>query len=584
MEKEYYNYHKHTHKGNVKTLDCIVKASDYIARAIDLGHTAYFTTEHGFQGDIFEAFTLCQQNGLKCIYAVEAYYVDDIQDKSSRTNYHIMLIAMTENARREINKIMSIANKEGFYYKPRIDLKCLLSLNPKETIVTTACIASRMFKSKMKTKFIGYEKKIDIQGYDENEQPIYVETDEDNLEKPIYEEYEDKLSWLTDFLIPVHNHFGSNFYLEVQSHIDKLQTEYNKKILTVSKKYGIKIIHANDSHYIYPEDAKYRDLFLAAKNIHYEDEGGFLLDYPSYNEIVDRYKKQGVLSEEEIFEALDNTLVFKNATGIYIDKEFKIPKITEGDSNKVLQDIIVKAWSKEKGNVRAKRIPKYKEAICYETKIIKDCGMADYFILDHLIVKKAVEEYGAILTRSGRGSAVSFYINKLLGLTEVDRIKAPITLYPTRFMSAERILSSRSLPDIDLNFADVEPVIKASKDYLGEDGIYYMIAYKPLQESSAFRLWCKAIGMDIDEYNEVAKNLEDYTESEKWKPIIEDSKIFRGVVESVAPSPCSFLLSDKPISEEIGLIRVGDPEKNKSVICCALDGYNCDVYKYLKND
>ena len=146
--------------------------------------------------------------------------------------------------------------------------------------------------------------------------------------------------------------------------------------------------------------------------------------------------------------------------------------------------------------------------------------MADYFILDHYIVDRAVKEYDAILTKSGRGSAVSFYVNKLLGLTEVDRIGAPITLYPTRFMSAERILSSRSLPDIDLNWANVEPVIQASKDLLGEDGIYYMIAYKPLQESSAFRLWCKAHDMHISEYDEVAKDLESYENDEKWKDLI----------------------------------------------------------------
>ena len=145
-------------------------------------------------------------------------------------------------------------------------------------------------------------------------------------------------------------------------------------------------------------------------------------------------------------------------------------------------------------------------------------------------------------------------------------------------MSAERILSSRSLPDIDLNWANVEPVIQASKDILGEDGIYYMVAYKPLQESSAFRLWCKANGYNINEYDEIAKDLENHLEDKKWASVIEDSKIFRGVIESIAPSPCSFLLLDKPISEEVGLIKVGN------VICCALDGYNCDVYKYLKND
>ena len=523
------------------------KPEDYIKRAVELGHTTYFTTEHGYQGNIYEAQTLCEKYGIKPIYGVEAYYVDDMNDKSSRDNYHIILIAMNRNGQKQINKIMSLANTEGFYYKPRIDLSCLLSLRPQDVVVTTACVASRMFKG-------------------------------DN--------------WESAFLKPIYQHFGDHFFLEVQSHVDKVQANYNRRILEVHKKYGINLIHANDSHYILPSDAKYRDLFLKAKGIFYEDESGFVLDYPDSDEIFNRYKEQGVLSDEQVKSALENTLIFDNAEPIYTDKEFKIPNISgeiikeelhnsqidTNDCDNVLREIIKRAWSKEKGNVKAKRIPEYEKAIYYETNIIKDCGMAKYFVLDHIIVKRAVEKYNAVLTRSGRGSAVSFYINKLLGLTEVDRIKAPITLYPTRFMSAERILSSRSLPDIDLNWANVEPVIQASKDILGEDGIYYMVAYKPLQESSAFRLWCKANGYNINEYDEIAKDLENHLEDKKWASVIEDSKIFRGVIESIAPSPCSFLLLDKPISEEVGLIKVGN------VICCALDGYNCDVYKYLKND
>lgn len=108
--------------------------------------------------------------------------------------------------------------------------------------------------------------------------------------------------------------------------------------------------------------------------------------------------------------------------------------------------------------------------------------------------------------------------------------------------------------------------------------MYYMVAYKPLQESSGFRLWCKAHDLHISEYDEVAKNLEQYADDPKWKSLIEGSKHFVGVVESVAPSPCSFLLSNDKISEMVGLIKVGD------VMCCCLDGYNCDVYKFLKND
>ena len=528
----YNNYHKHTMYSNLRTLDCVSKPIDYINRAKELNHTTYFTTEHGYQGNIFEAYTLCQENGLKCIYGVEAYYVDDIEDKTSRAMYHLILVAMTDNARRQINRIMSIANADGYYYKPRIDLNLLLSLPGDEVVVTTACIAGRMFRD-------GWEEK---------------------------------------FLKPVYAHFGKNFYLETQCHPDSKQANHNKMIMEVHRKYNIPIIHANDSHYIYPEDAKYRDLFLKAKGIVYEEEGGFCLDYPDSDEIYRRYQQQGVLTEEEVTEALQNTLVFDNSEGITIDKEFKIPKITEGDSNKVLKKLINEGWAKERNNVPKEKWSEYIEQIKYEYKIIEDCGMADYFILDHYIVDRAVKEYDAILTKSGRGSAVSFYVNKLLGLTEVDRISAPITLYPTRFMSAERILSSRSLPDIDLNWANVEPVIQASKDLLGEDGIYYMIAYKPLQESSAFRLWCKAHDMHISEYDEVAKNLEAVENAEEWKDLIEGSKVFRGVVESVAPSPCSFLLSNDKISEMVGLVKVGD------VTCCCLDGYNCDVYKFLKND
>ena len=563
----YNNFHKHTFYSNLRTLDTITSPEAYMKRAVELGHITYFTGEHGFQGNLYEAQTLCEKYNLKPIYSVEAYYVDDITDKSDRKSYHIMLIGMTKKARYEINKIMSIANTEGFYYKPRIGLKELLSLTPTDTIVTSSCVAGRLSSA--------FPQK-DKEGND------IIDT-----------------TWLDNFLLPVKQHFGKNFYLEVQSHKVPIQMAYNKMLLFMHEKYDIPLIHANDSHYIYESDSYYRDLFLQAKGIFYEEENGFILDYPDYDTVLDRYRKQGILTSEQAKQALDNTLVFDNAEPIFTDKEFKIPKVpnefiheelgnnfSNDDSDNVLREIIARSWKEKKTKVNPSKYKEYTNAIYYETDIVKKCGMADYFVLDHMIINRAVKKYGAVLTRSGRGSAVSFLINNLLGLTEVDRIKAPTKLYPTRFMSAERILSSRSLPDIDLNFANVEPAIQASKDILGEDGIYYMVAFKPLQRSSAFRLWCKARGYDINDYDEVAKLLgeKDYsdeqfkTDNSKWAIELENSKVFRGVIESVAPSPCSFLLSNNPISEEIGLIKVGD------VICCAIDGYNCDVFKYLKND
>ena len=117
-----------------------------------------------------------------------------------------------------------------------------------------------------------------------------------------------------------------------------------------------------------------------------------------------------------------------------------------------------------------------------------------------------------------------------------------------------------------------------------------MIAYKPLQTSSAFRLWCKASGLNISEYNDIAIDLAElskvkspYSESkyyneEKWKKLIDDSQKFVGVIESLSPHPCSTLLMDKPISKEVGLVKAGD------VICANISSYESDNYKFLKND
>lgn len=533
--KRYENYHKHCHESNITTLDCVVKNTDYISRSLELGCKNYFTTQHGWTGKYLEAYDLCKKNNLKMIYAAELYMVKDRKEKDN-SNYHIVIVAKNQDGFYELNEIMSESNKTGFYYKPRIDIELIKRLNPNNFIVTSACVGGILRPG--------------------NDMKVMFET--------------------------IYGHFNKNFYLEVQNHQYDIQTSHNKNMLLLKQHYGLKLIHANDSHYIYPEQSKDRLNFLKGKGMNYGDEDSFILDFPDYDTIVERYKKQGILSDWQIEEALQNTLIFDECENLYFDKEIKMPTIypgyTQEEKDKELAKHICSKWDNEKVNVDKSRWEEYKKGIAYEYKIIKDTKMSDYFLFNEKMVDLAKRKYGGVLSRTGRGSAVSFYINKLLGFTEIDRFAAPVPLYPTRFMSTARILETRSLPDIDQNWAQVDAPIKASKELLGDDGVYYMYALGTMKESSAFRNLCRAYEFPMHEYNEVAKNIDAYRKDKKWKNIIEESQKYIGTIESISPSPCSFVLSNKPLSRELGLIKIGGE------LCACIDGYTSDVWKYLKND
>lgn len=535
----YYNYHRHDCHSNIILPDSSIKIEDYCKRAVELGHDTVFTTNHGFQGNIFDTLSLCDEYNLKMIIGVESYFVENRFEKD-RSNKHIVIIALNNEGVKDINRITSGAWVSGFYYRPRIDRELLFSLNPKNVVVTTACVA----------------------GVWQNE----------------------------DLIKKCHEYFKDNFFLEVQNHNQDIQKKVNKEVLRLSIKYNIKIIHGNDSHYIYPEEEYYRNLLKKAKApkiaIEEDDfgEDSFILDYPEIKTIISRYIKQGVLSKNQIIEAITSTYIFDKCEKITMyNKDIKLPEVSN-NPNQDLRRIIAKSWSEYRNLIPKKKEITYLKAIKEELDIIEKTNMANYFLIDYHVTDIAENKYGGRLTNTGRGSAPSFITTKFLGLTEIDRIDSPVTLYPSRFMSVERILGARSLPDIDLNTTDKEPFIKATEDLLGKENCAWMISWKPYQEASAFNLVCRGLGMQPSEYENVSQHLDDYKDSDKWRKIIETSKHFIGVVESISPSPCSMLLYDKPVNEEIGLIRIQDKKTKNIQYCCLLDGYNCDKYKYLKND
>lgn len=550
----YCNYHRHSHYTNPRISDSAVTNQAYAARAVELGHGLISSCEHGWQGNYNEVIKLAKANGLKALVSAEAYWVKDRTEKD-RTNCHIFIGAMNENGRRALNDILSEANLTGFYGQPRIDVPLILSLPKEDVIVTTACVA--------------------------------------------YWEYDD----IAEITKKFYEHFGDHFYLEVQYHNTPSQIELNKRILELRKELGCKIIMGCDSHYITEEQGQTRSDFLVSKGLNYPAEEGWFLDYPDGDTAYKRFSNQCVLSHEEIIEAMENTKVFLDVEEYdcpIFNDDIKLPELhpgwTQEQKNDEYKRLVKEGWDAYKKTVPEELWSVYETEIQKEVQTVIDTNMADYFIIDYAVMKRG-KELGGKLTKSGRGSAASFFTNTLLGFSDVDRISATVHMYPERFMSTTRILQSKGIPDIDMNEAPTAPFVQAQAEILGQAHSYPMLAYGTMKKPAAWKLYAKSQGIPFEIANAVSEQIARYElavkhadDDEKdsidinkyisrdYKDIYAKSADYLSLIVSWSIAPCSSLIYSGDIRTEIGLVRIKDN------ICCLMDGHWAEEGHFLKND
>lgn len=529
--------------------------------------------EHGFQGYYYETYELAKKYDLKFIFGAEAYWVRDRHEKD-HTNCHIILLAKNENGRRAINRILSDASEDGYYFRPRVDIELLLSLPADDVMITTACIA-----------FWHYD---DIQ----------------------------------DIVLKLHKHFKNNFYLEIQYHNTEAQIALNEKILALSVEHHIEMIVGMDSHYIHPQESRERDYILAAKNIHYDDEEGWYMDYPDDKTTVQRFVNQGVFSEEQIQRAMNNTdilLDFEDYAennpifskelklptlydGKHVINGKKYPKLSQEEKNKEYSKLITRKFKEYMKDVPKADYDKYFEGVKSEVQTYKDTGMVDYPLIDYEIIQEGIRNGGTV-TNTGRGSAVGYFTNTLCDFSKVDRFTSPIKLYPERFISTSRILETKSLPDIDFNLGNPDIFAEAQEKVLGKNHSYPMIAFGTCKKKSAFKLYARSQNMDFDLANTISDQIGKYDDALKYADdderdevdifdyvdkeyhsYIEASEKYWGIIMDKKKAPCAYLLYSGNIREEIGLIKCKSETTKKEYITTVIDGAIAENYKFLKND
>lgn len=567
MEPVWVNYHKHTSLSNRYMKDSPVLPVDYwneLKRRYGDRLCIYTTVEHGWAGNYFKQYDDLEKynkkNGtnIQWVYGCEAYWVKN-RHEQDRSNCHIILLALTDKGRRAINKAVSIANKDGYYYgRPRVDMELLLGLPPDDVMVTTACVA-------------------------------------------FWNKYND-----IDNVVEILAQHFPHFYLEVQPHDTDTQRGINRHILELADTHSISIIVGCDSHYITPDQAQDRDELLKSSDIHYEDEDGWYMDYPTYDELVARFKRQGVLSDSQIADAIEATNVLFQYEPIKLDRSLKVPVIkplrgkTQAERNAIFEQTLKNEWKAQRGDINPAKLAQYQQEIKHDIGEIEGCNMADYFILSYNVMKDGQEKYGGILTPSGRGSAVSMFLNKLLRLTKVDKVNSPVLMYSERFLTKERVLDSHTPPDIDNNVSTREPFIQAQRDLVGELGTYDLLAMGTLKFKAAWKMYARAFNVEPDTANEVSKQIDRYETAvkhadgaevdikkyidPKYQEMVDGCRVYMGIYDGAKGHPCGCLCFDGDVEEEIGISLCKSEATGKSVLVANIESGTIDAFGYLKQD
>ena len=472
----YSSLHNHSY---YSLLDGYGSPEEMMDRAKEIGLKAFAITEHG---NVYSSiyFDLIKKNypEIKMIYGCELYECEDINIKDKGNKYfHLICLVRNEQGRKDLNKVITKSNFEGFYFKPRCTIE---DIKPyaENFVISSACLASKLARES------DFEKCVD-----------YVN------------QYKEAFPY---------------FYLEMQSHSHQDQCLYNQKILEISKRTNTPFIITTDSHAPTKEDLYYQDKLIRIGRSSSKNDKNAI-------ENSEVYEGCYMQSEEEIHEVMDSQIGYENVcVGLEntneiadlidnVDMPFQKPKLPtfplpEGfkSNYEFLGHLVEKGWydrgydklSEEEQNIR-------KERLRYEMDVIHSMGFDGYFLFVWDFINFAHEH--DIEVGRGRGSAAGSLVCYCCHITDLDPIKYGLIF--ERFLNPERV----GLPDIDTDVSDRDAIIKYLVDKYGEQRVCQIINYSYITPCVAITDVGKILGFP---YNQMQKLSQKFTLN-TWDKCIE---------------------------------------------------------------
>ena len=467
--------HLHNHS-QFSLLDGASKISSMFKKAKEDNMPAVAITDHGNMFGVFQFVAEAGKHGVKPIVGCEFYLVTDrhkqvftkeLKDK----RYHQLFLAKNPEGYQNLIKLCSLGFMEGMYSKyPRIDKELVLKYH-KGLIATTCCLGASVPQA-------------------------ILRAGEDEAEK--------EFKWWLDL-------FGEDYYVEVQNHHIPEQQVVNEVLLRFAKKYNVKVIASNDSHYLDQKDANAHDILLCINT-------GEKQSTPSYKDIEGDFDMKGkrfaFYNDQFYFkttqemtdlwshipEAIDNTNEIVGKVEILeLKKDVLLPNFTI-PSTFLSQDDFLEHLTMEGAKKRYVDISiVVEERIKFELHTIRTMGFAGYFLIvaDFINAGKDLGVY----VGPGRGSAAGSVVAYCLGITNIDPIK--YNLLFERFLNPDR----KSLPDIDTDFDDEgrQKVIDYVVEKYGRNQVAHIATYGTMAAKMSLKDVARVLDLPLSESNALAK-------------------------------------------------------------------------------
>jgi DNA polymerase-3 subunit alpha len=452
--------HLHVHT-EFSLLDGASRISKLIERAKTLNMPAVAITDHGSMYGVIDFYKEAKKAGIKPIIGCEVYVAPRSRREKTAVEgesyYHLILLAESNEGYRNLVELVSRANTEGFYYKPRIDRE-LLKEYSQGLICLSACIAGEI--------------------------PAMLLKGDTEAAERITREYLEIFD-------------REHFFLELQDHGMPEQKDANKGLLALARKFDIQLVATNDLHYIDKNDAEAHDVLLCIQMGKTVDDAG-RLKFPTQEFYLKSAEEMSQLFSEYP-EAIENTV--KIAERCQVEFEFgtfHLPEFPLPDG--VSADEYLRDMCQSLLSTRYEVITdEVTERLAYELSIIKKMGYSSYFLIVWDFINYA--RSSDIPVGPGRGSAAGSIVAYLLKITNIDPLK--YNLLFERFLNPERV----SMPDIDIDFCYVQrsKIIEYVARRYGADHVAQIITFGTMAAKAAIRDVGRALNMPYSEVDRIAK-------------------------------------------------------------------------------